>query len=64
MTTLPGDVQFAARRRALLLIQREFRAQGIGFALPTVQVSGDASEAAAAQGALSLVRPAEATAAE
>ncbi|WP_237479867.1 mechanosensitive ion channel family protein [Lichenibacterium dinghuense] len=64
MTTVPGDVQFAARRRALLLIQREFRAQGIGFALPTVQVSGDASDAAAAQNALSLVRPAEAAAAE
>ena len=39
-------------------------AQGIGFALPTVQVSGEASDVAAAQGALSLVTPAEATAAE
>ena len=64
MMTVPGDVQFAARRRALLLIQRDFKAQGIGFALPTVQVSGEASEGAAAQGALSLVRAAEATAAE
>ncbi len=64
MMTVPGDVQFAARRRALLLIQREFKAHGIGFALPKVQVSGEASEGAAAQGALSLVRAAEATAAE
>ncbi len=36
----------------------------IGFALPKVQVSGEASDGAAAQGALSLVRAAEATAAE
>ncbi len=64
MMTVPGDVQFAARRRALLLIQREFKAHGIGFALPKVQVSGEASDGAAAQGALSLVRAAEATAAE
>ena len=50
MMTRPGDVQFMARRRALLLIKLAFAEQGIGFALPTVQVSGDqtASSAAAA----------------
>ncbi len=64
MTTVPGDVQFASRRRALLLIKEAFQEHGIGFALPTVQVSGEGSEGAAAQNALTLVKAAEATAAE
>ena len=64
MMTKPGDVQFAARRRALALIKREFQAQGIGFALPQVQVSGEGSEAAAASRALSLVKTQQASAAE
>ena len=64
MTTVPGDVQFASRRRALLLIKEAFQQHGIGFALPTVQVSGEGSEGAAAQSALALVKAAEATAAE
>jgi small-conductance mechanosensitive channel len=63
MMTVPGDVQFAARRRALLLIQRDFEAQGIGFALPVVQVSGEGAGRAAAGAALSMMRTAEATAA-
>ena len=63
MMTKPGDVQFAARRRALALIKREFQAQGIGFALPQVQVSGEGSEAAAASRALSLVKAPQAGAA-
>ena len=51
MTTKPGDTQFMARRRALLLIKQAFEANNIGFAVPTVQVSGDnAGPAAAAQG--------------
>jgi moderate conductance mechanosensitive channel len=51
MTTKPGDVQFMARRRALLLIKQAFEANGIGFAVPTVQVSGEGqTSAAAAQG--------------
>jgi moderate conductance mechanosensitive channel len=41
MMTRPGDAQFAARRRALLLIKRAFEENGIGFAVPTVQVAGD-----------------------
>ncbi|RYB05576.1 mechanosensitive ion channel family protein [Lichenibacterium ramalinae] len=64
MTTVPGDVQFASRRRALLLIKAAFQEHGIGFALPTVQVSGEGSEGAAAQSALTLVKAAEAAAAE
>ena len=64
MTTLPGDVQFASRRRALLMIKQAFGEHGIEFALPTVQVSGEASGAAAARSALALVRTAEAPAAE
>ena len=64
MTTVPGDVQFASRRRALLLIKEAFQQHGIGFALPTVQVSGEGSDGAAAQSALTLVKAAEATAAE
>lgn len=63
MTTKPGDIQFAARRRALLMIKSEFQAQGIGFALPTVQVSGEGSGAAVAQRALSLVADSRAGAA-
>ena len=63
MTTVPGDVQFASRRRALLMIKQSFQEHNIGFALPTVQVSGDSSEAAAAQSALALARTTEATAA-
>ena len=64
MMTKPGDVQFAARRRALMMIKSEFQANGIGFALPMVHVSGEGSEAAAAQRALSLVKGTQANAAE
>ncbi len=55
MMTKPGDVQFMARRRALLLIKQAFEDQGIGFAMPTVQVSGDNSAAAAASAGLALI---------
>ncbi len=64
MMTKPGDVQFAARRRALMMIKSEFQTHGIGFALPMVHVSGEGSEAAAAQRALSIVKGAQANAAE
>lgn len=64
MTTVPGDVQFASRRRALLLIKEAFHQNNIGFALPTVHVSGEGSDVAAAHSALTLVKAAEATAAE
>ncbi len=64
MMTKPGDVQFAARRRALMMIKSEFQANGIGFALPMVHVSGEGSEAAAAQRALSIVKGNQANAAE
>ncbi len=64
MMTKPGDVQFAARRRALMMIKSEFQANGIGFALPMVHVSGEGSEAAAAQRALSMVKGTQANAAE
>ncbi len=59
MMTKPGDVQFLGRRRALLLINQTFSENGIGFAVPTVQVSGDAPVAtiAAAQRGLDLRRP-------
>lgn len=60
MMTKPGDVQFLARRRALLMINRSFAENGIGFAVPTVQVSGDAPAvplAAAAHAGLDLRRP-------
>ena len=60
MMTKPGDVQFAARRRALLLIKLAFSANGIGFALPTVQVSGDSSMGAAAALGLSTMNAAKA----
>ena len=47
MMTKPGDVQFMARRRALLLIKQAFEENGIGFAVPTLQVSGDVPSSAA-----------------
>ena len=57
MMTKPGDVQFAARRRALIMIQQSFHANGIGFALPMVHVSGEGGTmAAAAQTGLALVK--------
>ena len=50
MMTKPGDVQFMARRRALLRIKQAFEANNIGFAMPTVQVASDSTSSAAAQG--------------
>ncbi len=61
MMTKPGDVQFMARRRALLMINRSFAENGIGFAMPMVHVAGEAGgAAAAAQKALELLRPVKA----
>ena len=55
MMTRPGDAQFAARRRALVMIKQAFEDNGIGFALPMVHVAGDTGRgAAAAQAGLSL----------
>ena len=55
MMTKPGDVQFAARRKALIMIKQTFEANGIGFALPMVHVSGESGgSAAAAQRGLGL----------
>lgn len=55
MTTRPGE-QFVIRRAAYSLIKKVFDANGIKFASPTVQVSGDAAtpSAAAARHALTL----------
>ena len=67
MMTRPGDVQFAARRRALAMIKKAFDANGINFAYPTVQVAGgsgasnggsEAIDTAVAQKGLELVKPA------
>jgi len=67
MMTRPGDVQFAARRRALAMIKKAFDANGISFAYPTVQVAGspvgtnggtDVIGPAVAQKGLELVKPA------
>ena len=56
MMTKPGDVQFTARRRALLMINQSFHDNGIGFAMPVVHVAGNADAAAAAQTALALAK--------
>ncbi len=56
MMTKPGDVQFAARRRALIMIKHAFEANHIGFALPMVHVAGEGQSGAAAQKGLSLLR--------
>ncbi|WP_395455586.1 mechanosensitive ion channel family protein [Azospirillum melinis] len=57
MKTQPGE-QFAIRRKAYVLIKKAFDANGIQFALPTVQVAGrEESTPAVAQAALKLVNP-------
>ena len=65
MMTLPGDVQYLARRRALGLIKKAFDANGIKFAYPTVQVAGgnaagvgDSANVVVAQKGLELLKPA------
>ncbi len=59
--TKPGE-QFVIRRRAYALLKKQFDANGIQFALPTVHVAGGAAngpagEIAVAQAGLSLVSP-------
>lgn len=63
MMTHPGE-QFVIRRRAYAMIKKEFDANGINFAYPTVQVAGggdapSAAIASAAQQALAKPAPAE-----
>jgi small-conductance mechanosensitive channel len=50
MMTKPGH-QFTIRRKAFALINKAFAENGIEFARPTVQVAGDAREAATAAAA-------------
>ena len=59
MMTLPGE-QFVIRRKAYAMIKKAFDENGIKFALPTVQVAGEAepSSTAAAQQAVELSRSA------
>jgi small-conductance mechanosensitive channel len=62
--TLPGS-NFIIRRKALAMIKKEFDANGVKFAFPTVQIAGDgepstAVTAGAAQRALELAQPAAA----
>ena len=47
MMTKPGE-QFVIRRRAYALIKKAFEANDIAFAFPTVSVSGQGGDAAAA----------------
>ena len=66
MMTLPGE-NFVIRRQALFRIKQAFDANGIKFAFPTVQLAGEseqspAANAAVAQQALQLTRPAAAAA--
>ena len=56
MMTKPGDVQFLARRRALLLINKAFHENGIGFATPVVHVAGDGGLSAVGQKGLELLQ--------
>ena len=51
MTTVPGQQTFI-RRKAYAMIREAFRAEGIDFAQPTVQVGGDDRDAGAAAAAL------------
>ena len=61
MMTLPGE-QFVIRLKAYAMIKKAFDENGIKFAFPTVQVAGEteAANAAIAQHALELTRPAAA----
>jgi small-conductance mechanosensitive channel len=61
MMTLPGE-QFVIRRKAFAMIKKAFDANGIKFAIPTVQIAGhgEPSTDAAAHRALELIRPAAA----
>jgi moderate conductance mechanosensitive channel len=61
MMTLPGE-QLVIRRKAYAMIKKAFDENGIKFAFPTVQVAGEseAANAAVAQHALELTRPAAA----
>jgi small-conductance mechanosensitive channel len=61
MMTLPGE-QFVIRRKAFAMIKTAFDANGIKFAFPTVQITGDgdAAAAAAAHSVLTLTKPAAA----
>ena len=61
MMTKPGE-QFVIRRKALAMIKKVFDANVIKFAFPTVQVAGGTSDAQAAmaQQALQMAKPAEA----
>jgi small-conductance mechanosensitive channel len=60
MVTKPGG-QFVIHRRTFALIKKEFDANGIKFAFPTVQVAGgDEPAAAAAQQALAQTQAAPA----
>jgi small-conductance mechanosensitive channel len=57
MMTKPGE-QFVIRRRAYAMIKQAFAANGIKFAVPTVQVAGGGEAApAAAQQAIDRSRP-------
>ena len=58
MMTLPGE-QFVIRRKAFAMIKMAFDANGVKFALPTVQIASDdePSTAAAAQSVLKLIKP-------
>ena len=47
LKTRPGE-QFGIKHRALMLIKQAFDENGIKFALPTVRVSGEDPQAAAA----------------
>ena len=58
MMTKPNE-QFVIRRKALALIKRNFDANGIKFAFPTVQVAGGNADAgAAAQQGIAMAKPA------
>ncbi|MFP3581964.1 hypothetical protein SB659_20590, partial [Arthrobacter sp. SIMBA_036] len=53
MTTVPG-MQTYIRRKAQLRIREAFRAKGIEFAQPTVNVGGDEREGGAAAAAATI----------
>ena len=56
MMTKPGE-QFPIRRKAFAMIKKAFDANGIQFAVPTIQVGkGDDEDAAAARQAIEIAK--------
>jgi small-conductance mechanosensitive channel len=60
MKTTPGE-QFPMKRKAYVLIKKVFAENGITIPIPTVQVKGEESAAAAAASITAMASPSSAS---